>query len=526
MARWTMRQWTRERKWETRLAVALALFLGVLLGTLVSDSVRAARDSGTVPATRLARPLAPPSPVQLSTTFADVAQAVEPAVVNITTETVSERPRSRRRRAPTPFDDFFDRFYEFEQPRQRQSLGSGVLVDENGFILTNYHVVEGATRIQVRVAGSNDLHEAEVVGFDEDTDLAVIKIDTGGKLPYAMLGDSAASRVGDWVLAIGSPFGLSATVTAGIISYKGRSGQDFGDLQGQFKRYLQTDAAINMGNSGGPLVNMAGEVIGINTAIVSPRGVSAGVGFALPSNTARDVYNQILEHGRVIRGSIGITFRSVVSANKAIMRVFGAEHGVQIEEVNSAGPADRAGLRRGDVITHVDDTPIHAGDDLVDRITATPVGEKVRIRYIRDRKPQETTVKVEDFRAVHADRYSSADESETGQATNAKLGVSLQDMSVEEARRYGLPEDSVGPVVVGVKPGSFADDIGILRGDVVIELFLADRDPVRTHSVRDFKEAQEGLGAGDDVVVLVLRKSPQGGGFSSLHLGGQIPNGQ
>ena len=511
MARWTIRQWMFERVWETRLALALAFFLGAVVGTIALENAGASWDARTAPASAIAAPLSVPGPVELSTTVSGVAKAVEPTVVNINTETYSRRPQSRRRRAPSRFDDFFDRFFEFDPQSPARSLGSGVLVDAKGFILTNHHVIEGADRIQVHVAGDPELYEAELVGSDEDTDLAVIRIDAGRELPYSKLGNSDASEVGDWVLAIGSPFGLDATVTAGIISYKGRSGNVIFDPLGQFKKYIQTDAAINRGNSGGPLVNMAGEVIGINT----------GVGFAIPSVTAIDVYNQILKNGRVIRGSIGISFRSAVSQNAAIMRVYGAEHGVQVEEINPGGPAERAGLEVGDIITHVNDTPIHTGDDLVNLVTATPIGKKITLRYIRDREDQKTSVRVEDFRTVHALRYASAVEEDSEEASSAKFGVTLQDLRADEARQFELDEDSRGPMVQRVEPGSFADDIGLLQGDVIIEI---NRE--RIESVREFQRAQSTLGAGDDVALHVLRLRQQSGRWTPLFLAGTLPEGR
>lgn len=512
MSRWTMRRWRHERKWEVRLALTLTLAVGVLLGTLISGNVKAALDT----APPAGRALSVPSPVELSTTFAEVAKMVEPAVVNINTESIVRNSRRRRFTLPGPLEDFFDRF-EQQQPERSRSLGSGVILDADGYILTNYHVIEGADRIQVRLAGETEEYDAVVVGYDEDTDLGVIKIDAGKKLIFAKLGNSDAAQVGDWVLAIGSPFGLSATVTAGIISYKGRSGQVMFDPLGQFKRYLQTDAAINRGNSGGPLVNMAGEVVGINTAIMSRQGMSAGVGFAMPSNTAVDVYNQILQHGRVIRGSIGISFDSKDSDNLAIMRVFGAEHGVMIQSVNPSGPADKAGLERGDIITQVDETPIHTGDDLINKVTTTPVGKDVRIGYIRDGKKRETSATVEDFRKVHSDRYASSETAESIETADAKLGVSLHDLNARDIRRLQLEEDNVGPFVQSVEPGSFVDDIGVVRGDIILEV---NRE--RVQSVREFREVQKELGPGSDVVFLVLR--PFGpGNFTPLYLGGTLP---
>lgn len=513
MAGLRMRPWREDRKWETRLAMGLALAVGILLGTLVLGNVRASLD-GTPMAGKL---LAVPSPVELSTTFSRIAQDVAPAVVNINTESIIRNPRRGRRfSVPGPLDDFFDQF-ENNQPQRSRSLGSGVILDEDGFILTNHHVIEGAERIRVRLAGETKEYEAELVGSDEDTDLAVIKIEAGKKLHFAKLGNSDATRVGDWVLAIGSPFGLNATVTAGIISYKGRSGQVMLDPFGQFKRYLQTDAAINRGNSGGPLVNMAGEVVGINTAIMSSRGVSAGVGFALPSNTAVNVYNQILQHGRVIRGSIGIQFNSTDSENSAIMRVYGAEHGVMVQTVSSNGPAKKAGLRRGDIITHIGDTPILTGDDLINKVTATPVGQRIRIRYIRDSKKQEVYATVEDFRRVHADRYASTSAPESVEASDQKFGLSLHDLTSRELRLLDLEEENVGPFVQSVAPGSFADDIGILRRDIILEI---NRTRVRT--IQEFQEVQRELGPGSDVVLLVLR-SFGSGDFNPLYLAGTLP---
>ncbi|MBI4462866.1 MAG: trypsin-like peptidase domain-containing protein, partial [Acidobacteria bacterium] len=346
---------TLRERWGVRVALVLALAVGVLIGTLVSNGVRAARENPGA----LAEPLPVPSAVELSSVFSKVAKEVEPAVVNISSETIIE-PRARRSRPGSP-EEFFERFFDFgvpfefgpRTPQRQRSLGSGVLVDPNGYILTNYHVIHEADKIKVRLHGDSKEYPAEVIGFDEETDVAVVKISVERKLPVAQLGDSDGTQVGDWVLAIGSPFGLDATVTAGIISYKGR------EVTGgtQFQRFLQTDAAINHGNSGGPLVNLAGQVIGINTMIATDRSRmdagNVGIGFALPSNIARDVYNQIRRQGRVVRGSIGISFRRAETENEVILRSFGADAGVLVDEVQPGGPADRAGLQRGDVITAV-----------------------------------------------------------------------------------------------------------------------------------------------------------------------------
>jgi len=492
-----------------RLGVMAALAVGILLGTLVSGGVRAARQNGSA----AAPVLAVQSPAQLSSTFREVASQVEPAVVNISTEAVVRAPRGRR--APEmqdPFQDFFERFFDSPgEPRTERSLGSGVIVAADGYILTNNHVVEGADRITVRLSGDNEQFPATVVGVDGETDLAVIKIDAGRRLPAVPLGDSEASQVGDWVLAIGSPFGLDATVTAGIISYKGRPGSQ------QFQRFIQTDAAINRGNSGGPLVNLAGQVIGINTAIVASGGVYAGVGFALPSNTAAQVYNQIVQHGRVVRGSIGITFRGADSENQAILRTLGADHGVVISDVVPGGPADKAGLSRGDVITRVDGLDIRTGDNLVDRVASTSIGTEIPVEFIRDKNPQRTSVKVEDRTKIFPQLTGGLAGEEPGQETEARLGLSLEEITPAMARSMRIDGDDLGLLVRSVEPGSFAADIGVQRGDILLEL-----NNERVSSLSQFLALQRRLGPRGDVVFWLKRRTLNG--WTGLYLGGTLPD--
>src|SRR5437016_6765762 len=298
--------WARQRKILASAFVALTLLVGILIGSLVSGRVSATKGFGFAGTNATA--LTVPDPIPATNTFAGIVNKVEPAVVNIATTQVLERKQSSRKRRSQPYDqddpmqDFFDRFFDGRPdgpPQADRSLGSGVIVDKRGYILTNNHVVEQATKIQVQLNGDTARYTAKVVGVDEETDLAVIKIDANKELPVAKLGNSDGVQVGDWVLAIGSPFGLQATVTAGIISAKDRGG-----IGQQFQRFLQTDAAINPGNSGGPLVDLAGEVIGINTAIITGRRGYEGVGFALPSTTAIRVYDQDRKSTRLTRGSI------------------------------------------------------------------------------------------------------------------------------------------------------------------------------------------------------------------------------
>jgi serine protease Do len=491
-----------------RLGVIAALAVGVLLGTLISQGVRAARDaSGPAAAALVVQ-----SPGELASAFREVAKKVEPSVVNISTEVVRTSRGGGSRPPfdmPDRFQEFFDRFFDEPNRFTERSLGSGVIVDSAGYILTNNHVVDGAEKISVTLAGNNKEYRATVVGVDSETDLAVIKIDADRKLQAAPMGDSDAAAVGDWVLAVGSPFGLDATVTAGIISYKGRPGTQ------QFQRFIQTDAAINRGNSGGPLVNLSGQVIGINTAIISSRGVYAGVGFALPSNTAVQVYNQIVEQGRVVRGSIGISFRSADSENEAILRSFGAEHGVLVSDVVPGGPADQAGLQRGDVITKVEGTEVQAGDDLVETVASTPVGQKVKIRYVRDKKSGETAVTVEDRTKVFPQLAGGVAPGDQGPEASARLGLTLEELSGATARRMGLEDDDTGLLVREVELGSFADGIGVRRGDFILEV---NREPVT--SLNQFLALQRGLRAGSDVVFWLKRRTMSG--WTGLYLGGTL----
>src|SRR5437660_1964415 len=355
--------WARRRKVLAAVFVAFTLVVGILIGSIVSGRVSATKGFGFSGTTATA--LTVPDPIPASNSFAGIVNRVEPAVVNIATTQVLERKQSKKRRAQPynqddPMQDFFNRFFDGHHdgpPQAERSLGSGVIVDKRGYILTNNHVVEQATKIQVQLSGSTEKYTAKVVGVDEDTDLAVIKIEANKQLPVAKLGNSDGFQVGDWVLAIGSPFGLQATVTAGIVSAKDRE-----SVGGQFQRFLQTDAAINPGNSGGPLVDMAGQVIGINTAIVTQTTGYQGVGFALPSNTAVNVYNDLISHGKVTRGSIGVSFQEEQSTNPIVLKELGAPYGIVIEGVEPGSPASRAGLKSGDVITGLDVKPEKEGN--------------------------------------------------------------------------------------------------------------------------------------------------------------------
>src|SRR3954465_12862702 len=385
-------QYLKARRLGSTFLIVATLVFGILIGTVITHGVKGKEPA---PNSADATPLQMPAPQQLSNAFSQIAKQLEPSVVNINTESTIKAPKRHPRtpgQAPDddPFQDFFDRFFGSpdqggqggqgpgggagpEGMRQR-SLGSGVIVDSKGYILTNAHVVDRADRIRVKLMDDPQGaagHDAKVVGVDRETDLAVIKIETSRALPAAKLGNSDSMNVGDWVLAIGSPFGLEESVTAGIVSAQGRNIVP----RQQFQSFIQTDAAINPGNSGGPLVNMNGEVIGINTAIFTQGSGYQGVGFAMPSSTVLTVYNQLIspEH-RVTRGSIGIEFNAV--PNPAVARVYGVNNGVTVANVRPGSPADQAGLQVGDTITAMDGKALKSGDDLVNYISSLKPGTK------------------------------------------------------------------------------------------------------------------------------------------------------
>ena len=508
------------------LTILVTLTIGILMGTIISYGVKGQEAKKASDAT----PLTVPAPQQLSNQFSNISKQLEPSVVNINTESTIKTPQ-RRRRAPggtpgspddsNPFDDFFDRF--FGGPGgggagggsiRERSLGSGVLVDSKGYIVTNRHVVEKADRIRVKLDDDPPgvLHDAKVIGTDTETDLAVIKIDVNRALPSAKLGNSESMQVGDWVLAVGSPFGLQATVTAGIVSAKGRN-----IVPGrQFQSFIQTDAAINPGNSGGPLVNMAGEVIGINTAILTDTNAYAGVGFALPSNTVANVYNQLIgpEH-RVSRGSIGIEFNA--QENPAIARVYGVNSGVTISNVVAGSPAEQAGLKVGDNINSVDGRPVKNGDDLVSDIASRKPGAKVTLGVIRNGKKQDITVTVADRAKLFASRLGEEeDSSDSSTPKESKLGLGVRAVTPDIADRLDIPAGK-GVIVQDVKPGSFADDVSLSRGDVILEI---NKQPVNSED--DFTKISSTLKSGQDVVFLV-RQRGAGRQDGTIFLAGTLP---
>ena len=360
--------------------------------------------------------------------------------------------------------------------------------------------------------GDPNLHEAKVIGMDQETDLAVIKVEVDHPLPAAKLGNSDSAQVGDWVLAIGSPFGLDETVTAGIISAKGRNNIVPGR---QFQTFIQTDAAINPGNSGGPLVDMAGEVIGINTAIYTETSSYAGVGFAMPSTTVAKVYKHLVgpEH-RVTRGSIGVQFQA--QASPVVARVYGVGSGVTISDVVAGSPAEQAGLKVGDTIVSVDGKKVTTGDELVDEIADRTPGSKAKLGYIRNGKTGDTTVTIADRSRLFANRINN-DDDEAGadaQPKESKFGMSVRTITPEMADRLEIPSGK-GVVVQDVKPGSFAEDVGLSRGDVLLEI-----NKQAMNSDEDFRRIESSMKSGQDVVFLVRKRGLNG---NTAFLAGTLP---
>jgi len=519
--------------------VVLTLAVGIVIGTLISVNVKAGKaDSPQVAPD--ATPLVIPNPVELSSTFSQIAKQVEPSVVNISTtylpKATQNRPNPHRRfqqqqpQAPDEEDqgngpeDFLYRFFggsPFGGPdmsqRRGEAVGSGVVVDKAGYILTNNHVVDKADRIQVKFHGDLTQYEAKVIGVDLPTDLAVIKVMGKSNLVPAKIGNSDAVQVGDWAMAIGSPFTFQETVTAGIISAKERDV----DPTMQFQHFLQTDAAINPGNSGGPLLNMRGEVIGINTAIASRTGQYEGIGFALPMNTAAMVYNQIIKNGRVTRGGIGVTFtQSDTEQGRALLKSAGVEEGVFIQSVAAGGPAEAAGIKDGDVITAINGKPVQNGNQLLNFVTATPVGNFVDITVVREGKRMPFKVKVADLAQVFPDRFGNGNESagQKPEGASISFGMYIQNLTDRQHETLGIKEKG-GVQITDIEPNSFAEDVGLFKGDVILSI---NHQPI--NGTEDVKKVQTTLKPGDAVAFRILRRAgANSGAWQSQYLAGTLP---
>ena len=497
--------------------ILATLAVGILIGTLINRGVRANRQasSGSVGAPD-ATPLTIPASVPIANDFTRLAKKVEPSVVYIESDYLAKPAKKSSGNngadedepAPKSHDpsEMFRRFFGREQPRSFRSegTGTGFVVDKKGYILTNQHVIDKADRIKVKLSGEGETTEyrARVVGFDKETDLAVLKIDVKEALIPVRIGNSDSVQVGDWVIAIGSPFGLQATVTAGIISAE-RTSRDLPGA-GEFQNFLQTDAAINPGNSGGPLLNIRGEVIGVNTMIATHSGSYEGIGFALPSSMAARVYNEIIRAGHVTRGSIGI--RWTRDESQDTLKAFGLNHGVLVDSVSPSGPAGRAGVKEDDVIVAMNGRPVRDGQELVTKIADLPIGSTALFTVDREGKKMSFTVPVEERTKVWGSEAGISSNMPPSTAPKpdlspAKFGVTIMRLTPKERKDLDI-DSGEGVKVVSVDPGSFADDLGLMEGDAILSI---NRRAVASSG--DVMKLQANLKPGQPVAIRVVRGS-------------------
>ena len=497
---------------KTALIVILAIFIGVLVGLVIASNFSWTHNSLAEAALSSAEPkLEQPTKLPksdfetTSRAFVEIVKRVNPTVVSITSEKIVK--------VRNPFSDFFhndDLFRRFfrvpdggEQEFRQQGLGSGVIVNPKGYILTNYHVIKDADEINVVI--NKKKYEATIVGTDPATDVAVIKIDKQN-LSAATLGDSDKLEVGEWILAIGSPFSLDLehTVTAGIISAKGRSGLNLGGSV-SYQDFIQTDAAINPGNSGGALVNLRGELIGINTAIVSGNfGGNLGIGFAIPINMAKRVMDELIAHGKVVRGYLGVwiqTLDSDLSESLGLKE----NQGAVVNDIAEDGPADKAGIKKYDVVIAVDDKKIENAQDLTNTIAFYRPGTRVSLRIVRDGKTKYLPVRLGERPETRTDAPRISQRSALG-----RLGLQVTELTNRLVRKYGY-EAEEGVLVTEVRSGSLAEDEDIRPGDLIKEM---NRKKVKT--VRDLKEILNKLDTGE--VVLFQLKREKRNFFAALRV--------
>jgi len=494
----------RQRNFFIGLTAGIFLSLGIIIGLILATNEGwvglgpAGSVSGAAPSPGTVRTAAPP----MDQGFVGVAKATTPAVVNISTTRTVKGPSG----APmTPFfeDPFFRQFFgeefqrQFEVPKERreQSLGSGVIVDSNGLIITNNHVVEKADEIKVFLGDKREF-KGKVVGTDPKTDIAVVKIDAKG-LPTIPMGDSDKLQVGEYVLAIGNPFGLNQTVTMGIVSAVGRANVGIAE----YEDFIQTDAAINPGNSGGALVNVRGELIGINTAIFSQSGGYMGVGFAVPSNMARSVMENLVKSGKVTRGWLGISIQEI-TPDLAKQFALPDAKGALVSDVLENSPAAKAGLQQGDVIVSYDGKPVENPGSLRNHVAQTGVGKKVKIGVLRDKKEKEFEVLIaEQPKDVGSKGEDGSSVSPDEEVSTALAGIEVRDLTPDLIRRLGLTKADKGVAITRIEPGSTATEAGLREGDLIVEM---NRQAVK--SVKDYNRLAAKIGKQDTVLLLVNRQ--------------------
>lgn len=528
-------QLMKRQKLLSFILLLITLSVGIMIGVVMNTGVKAERQTAVGAAD--ATPLTIPQAVPLANDFTKLTKRVEPSVVYIQSDYLAKPgKRTRRNQGGDPDEDngssegggndgndMLRKFFGQGDQRSFRTEGSGTgfVVDKNGYIITNHHVVDKADRIKVKIAGEDLEFRARVIGFDLETDLAVIKIDTKTPLVPVQIGNSDSVQVGDWVIAIGSPFGLQATVTAGIVSAE-RTSRDLPGAS-NFQNFLQTDAAINPGNSGGPLLNVRGEVIGVNTMIATHSGSYEGIGFALPSNTAVKVYNEIIRAGRVVRGSIGIRWTRNTNSSDTL-RAFGLDHGVLIDSVPPDGPAGKAGLRADDVIVAMNSHPVRDGEDLTTRVAEAPIGSSPSFTIDRNGKQIEMKIAVGE-RSKIWENEPQVGEARPAPAPTAKpiipakFGITIMRLTQKERKDLSIDLDN-GVKVVSVDPGSFADDIGMSEGDAIISI---NRQAVT--SPDDVMKLQASLKPGQSVAMHVVRglSGPRRGQPQRYYLSGRLP---
>jgi serine protease Do len=425
--------------------------------------------------------------------FSEIAEQLSPSVVNIRTEKVIKgggRVFRHFGQGPMGEEDPFDLFERYfggdpQQEHKQRSLGSGFIIDKKGYIVTNNHVIEEADEIQVKLKNGKE-YDAKIVGRDPNTDLALIKVTTQEELPAVQLGDSDALKIGQWVVAIGNPFGLENTVTAGIVSAKGRV---IGS--GPYDDFIQTDASINPGNSGGPLINMEGKVVGINTAIIAS---GQGIGFAVPINMAGKIIEQLKDSGEVTRGWLGVAIQDM---NPEIAEYYGIEEkkGVLVTEVFTGDPADEAGIQARDIIVGINDKPVESTRDLTRTIADIKVGQKADIKVLREGKTRTFSVTI-----AKRDETHLSDRTHTGGGSNEGLGIDVSDLTPDMNRRFNLPPQTDGVIVTNVVQGSKADQAGILAGDIIKEI-----NHLPIGSMKDYKSTLRAVKAGDPIQFFIRR---------------------
>jgi serine protease Do len=430
----------------------------------------------------------------LQDAFVQVAQSVKPAVVNVST-TQRPRPREGRRTPQVPpqlrdffGEDFFERFFGEPPQRERTSLGSGVIVDKRGYILTNNHVIEQADEIEVRLSDKRKF-SATIVGKDPKTDLAVIKIDAPGVLPVATLGDSTKIRIGEWAIAIGNPFGLDQTVTVGVISAVGRS--DVGITT--YEDFIQTDASINPGNSGGPLLNLSGEVVGINTAIVAS---GRGIGFAIPISMAKEIKDRLIAQGKVVRAWLGVGIQELTEELAAQFAV-GPEDGVLVGNVMKDSPAERGGLKSGDIVQEFNGTKIRDVHQLQREVAQSVVGSQARLKVMREKQPVMLTIVLGEQPTTDV---AAAEPGSTPQEAADRFGLTVQDLTPELRNQLGMKTVD-GVMVSSVDEGGPATRAGVRPGDIITEV---NREPVKSSS--DFSRILGQMQRGQNLLLLVRRE--------------------